>query len=799
MLKIIYSFTIVCAVNVEVSNCDCSSYATIPVSGKPGVFICTCDMLCSISCPMNQFYSNKDKICKICGSSSEGVDSFVCTMCSLQPLMQFFGSGCVCGPGTTGGQSNCQCLNNYKPSADHCTCQFLSSDGVTCLTSCPNSQIISQSKCVSCTSGQVPNVAKNQCVSKYCAGSHLNTLGTFCASSCEAESAQVNNANQCVLCTSLNHLSYLNISSCECGPGTSGTFPNCQCQTNYSPGDGQCTCTKNIATNGLECLDQCPTEQISVNTKCQSCISGQISNEAQTECVFNKVCNPLFLNSAENACISSCSQQQAVSNEQNQCKPCSFFDPLSSWKTTDCQCVKFTLNSYPSCACLPNFDNQGDECVCRSGRFISFDETDCLDQCPPENIVSGNRCSECEDHLVPNVAKSSCVDRKCEGAILNPDWSFCVAECQSGLAPDSSNQCRLCADINQYAVWDDQIQSCACGEQTVGDYRECKFCWQVSLASDYSRASKSCRCGSGTSGVFPNCRCLDNFEEILGSCRCGLKLTADGRCVYKCPPGQISPSGAGLCRQCADNKIANYDQTVCVQRNGCAPYFLSVEQNQCVLICSSNAEIVNNVCQCVASFFLIEDACQQPSQVTTCSQSIITLAGTLSFCSRSEIASNARISRNIAVSTNSNQFSFFRMLTRVKNSDINLNIWFGQAPVSLSFAADALISSSQISIVTGGSAGYLVSYYGFAQLLDCDLTFIHIGSTAGLILKGKIIIQNSVLYFKANHFVFEDVVVKSSKLIGNGAGFEGGNEIVNSCASFVIDCAGCKLENLTQC
>ncbi|CAL6097171.1 Conserved_hypothetical protein [Hexamita inflata] len=676
-----------CALKIEVTNCECSGLFTkTSVSGKPGIFICSCNSpyylsaeqdQCGSNCPMNQFYSTKNQICKICGTTDEGIDSLVCTICQIYPLMQTFGAACVCGPGTTGGLSNCQCLPNYLPESGKCSCSKLDVDGIKCLSQCQSIHVLIGTQCTVCGSNLIPNVGQTKCVDKSCEGSYLSTLGIYC--------------------------------------------------------------------------------------------------------------------------ISSCFIEQAVSNAQNQCKPCSFFDPLSSWKATDCQCVRFTSHSYPSCACLPNFDNQGNECVCRSGRFTSSDETDCLDQCPPENIVSGNRCSECEDHLVPNVAKSSCVDRKCEGAVLNPDWSFCVAECQSGLAADSSNQCKLCADINQYAVWDDKIQSCTCGEQTVGDYRECKFCWQVSFASDYSSDSKSCRCGPETSGVFPNCRCLDNFEEILGGCRCALKLTADGRCVYKCPSGQVSPSGAGLCRQCADNKIANYDQTACVQRNGCAPYLLSIEQNQCVFGCGTNAEMVNNVCQCVGGFFLVEDTCQQPSQVTTCSQSIITLAGTLTFCSRSEIASNARISRNVAVSTNSKQFSFFRMLTRVKNSDINLNIWFGQAPVSLSFATDALISSSQISIVTGGSAGYLVSYYGFAQLLDCDLTFTHIGSRAGLILKGKTAIQNSVLYFKASHFVFEDVAVKSSKLIGNGAGFEGGIEILNSCASFVIDCAGCKLENLTQC
>ncbi|CAL6097215.1 Growth_factor receptor cysteine-rich domain superfamily [Hexamita inflata] len=158
-----------------------------------------------------------------------------------------------------------------------------------------------------------------------------------------------------------------------------------------------------------------------------------------------------------------------------------------------------------------NFEKLGNKCVCPQDKYISSDKTQCLKQCPLENIKDGIFCKICSEGKVPNVGKTICVENTCEPGYLNSAGTFCIENCLKQYAPDSNRQCKLCSIVNQYGIWDQNEQKCICGEQTVGVFPICKFCYEQVQISVYSNGK--CICGEGTSGEYPKCECLKNYEK----------------------------------------------------------------------------------------------------------------------------------------------------------------------------------------------------------------------------------------------------------------------------------------------
>ncbi|CAL6020618.1 extracellular_matrix protein [Hexamita inflata] len=589
----------------------------------------------------------------------------------------------------------------------------------------PENQISSQYICSSCQTGKVPNVDKSSCVEK-CEIGFLNPVGTFCIEFC-TNGYYIDNYNrQCKPCADINPNSIWDTPSqqCKCNEQTIGNFPDCSL-----------------------------------------CFSGKIPNEYKTECVIQN-CGSQFLNIAETECISSCDLEQAVSIS-GKCKPCSYVDDLSIWTDTRCECVEYSSKIQSACSCNTNFEKLGNTCVCPQDKYISSDKTQCLEQCPLENIKDGIFCKICSEGKVPNVGKTNCVENTCEPSYLNSAGTFCIENCLKEYAPDSNRQCKLCSIVNQYGIWDQNEQKCICGEQIVGVFPVCKLCNEQVQISVYSNGK--CICGEGTSGEYPKCECLKNYEKRFQKCICSRKLTLDNQCVDQCHIGQVFLNGATHCSKCQNNKVANYDQTECVEMDSCAPYFLNIEQNQCVIECEANAEPASNLCQCSYGFFIIGNICQQPQIKTTCSQNIFMSFGILNFCVKNEILSNSMLSKNITfISQTFSKQTFFRSFNKIQNSNINLNVEFGTSPFSLSYSSISQILQSSIQIACGGSGQYFISFKGSSTILFCNLSFIQFGSEAGLIQQGQISLQKSTLRFTGIRFNNQNLVVRKSIIIING-------------------------------
>ncbi|CAL6094066.1 Hypothetical_protein [Hexamita inflata] len=400
-----------------------------------------------------------------CSSENAGSNSKnQCTPCVLlDPLSLFSASGCVCVPGASGSIPSCACRQGFSTAGNACKCsKKISSDWATCSENCPSTEVFlnGASTCSTCP-GKVPNAGQTACVHKTaCAPGFLNRAQTHCVFDCAQDSATSGSDYQCVLCSSINALSVFGSRSCVCARNAVGSGTSCTCNTANGFSGVGCSCFKKLSADGSTCQDSCPSTEVHLPgaSRCSHCPQNTVPNVGQDGCVPKTKCAPGFLNLAQTFCIFSCSSENAVSGDSQNCVSCASKDPLSHFSQEKCVCVPGASKLLPfsSCACGKNFSSVAGSCLCSDK--LSSDGTICSDRCPAAEVsIQGYaRCSSCGSK-VSNVDQTACVDKTaCAPGFLNLAGTFCIANCafeKSGA--NALNQCKPCETINSLSFFND--------------------------------------------------------------------------------------------------------------------------------------------------------------------------------------------------------------------------------------------------------------------------------------------------------------------------------------------------------
>ncbi|CAL6044837.1 Hypothetical_protein [Hexamita inflata] len=406
-------------------------------------------------------------------------------------------------------------------------------------TQCPETQIVVNSICTSCTGDTVPNLSKTTCVNrlKGCKPNYLNKDQTFCIENCAAEQLAGNADFICAKCEYINGLSLWSVDQCKCKQYTINPFPYCQCADGFQTMAGQCICY--YIMSGNNCVTKCPLSQINLNQVCTSC-PGQFANIAQTACVSD--CTPDFNSADLTHCV----------------------------KTPVCD---VNLNFMPNqvngvCVCKNSFVNENGVCTCK--KYLSSNGKICAETCPNGEISVSNtiQCIICGSNQVANVAQTTCVDKTtCSPGFLNLAETFCIADCATeSSGANAQNQCQLCESINALSVF--KVSGCSCLPRATGSATSC-----------------SCNTAAGFSGP---------------GCTCSGKISSDGAvCGASCPAAEVFLAGASQCSTCGLGLVPNVDQTACVAKTACAPGFLNLAQTFCISSCLAEFAVFNTDNQCI--------------------------------------------------------------------------------------------------------------------------------------------------------------------------------------------------------
>ncbi|CAL6080872.1 Conserved_hypothetical protein [Hexamita inflata] len=424
---------------------------------------------------------------------------------------------------------------------------------------------------------------------------------------------------KCVTCAQINNLSHISGTTCICGSGTDGTFPDCVCKSNFINNNGQCTCQAIFqSSDNQTCVNQCNYNEIYIIISelkyCVICTNNLFPNIYKTICVNN--CDNWLLSQEGTYCVQSCTN--GYPNNDRQCQQCSEFSQLGYLNsfTGICTCASTSDQQYsfPNCQCLPDYIIQNFRCICPL--LISVNGSQCISECPLNQFVDNEtkQCSICEQNLVPNQAQTRCVSKTCESEYLSIDGNYCITSCLSQEAvPNDARKCVYCA----YHISVDGM-SClsSCPLEQLSNMKQCQTCSPntvpnlskttcVSLqlcspgflnieqsfcvsscSTEYGYPDEnnkclqcndriklaewglsSCQCisGLGVTGSFPNCVCGSTFIQQESVCVCSQKISLDGsQCISECPASQVCFEMTVQCSSCPIGTYPNKDQTDCV-------------------------------------------------------------------------------------------------------------------------------------------------------------------------------------------------------------------------------------------
>ncbi|CAL5987792.1 Conserved_hypothetical protein [Hexamita inflata] len=459
------------------SFCACNQNFT-PASGS-----CSCSkklssdgQTCSEKCPIEEVSINNNAQCSTCASKVSNVDQTACvdktgcspgflnmahTHCvsdcaqdkatagsnnqcvscsSINDLSVFGSSSCICAPNAIGSGTSCACNTANGFSGAGCSCsKKLSADGSLCKDSCPTTELYlsGASACSTCAQNTVPNVAQDGCVGKTsCAPGFLNVAGTFCVSSCSVDSSIEGSSNQCVSCASKDPLSQFSSGQCVCVSGaaraTSSSF--CACNQNFTPASGSCSCSKKLSSDGQTCSEKCPASEVALGNgvQCSVCQSGEIPNEAQTECkqIITSCPSNQYIALNKYQCVSTC--EKSLIDGNNCVAKCT--NKLADVSNTLCvpQCSIYQEEKAGSCVCIQGYAVSGMQCVCDSDGGYSIIDGSCKCDESKGRKWKNNQCG-CDDLL---------------GYFQYPGQKQCACKKELGFQFDSGLQKCMC-DYNR--------------------------------------------------------------------------------------------------------------------------------------------------------------------------------------------------------------------------------------------------------------------------------------------------------------------------------------------------------------
>ncbi|CAL5976388.1 Conserved_hypothetical protein [Hexamita inflata] len=438
------------------SLCACNQNFT-PASGS-----CSCSkklssdgQTCSEKCPIEEVSINGNAQCSTCASKVSNVDQTVCvdktgcspgflnmaqTHCvsdcaqdkatagsnnqcvscsSINDLSVFGSSSCICAPNAIGSGTSCACNTANGFTGAGCSCsKKLSADGSLCKDSCPTTEVYlsGASSCSTCAQNTVPNVAQDGCVGKTsCAPGFLNVAGTFCVSSCSVDSSIEGSSNQCVSCASKDPLSQFSSGQCVCVSGAARATSSslCACNQNFTPASGSCSCSKKLSSDGQTCSEKCPASEVALGNgvQCSVCQSGQIANEAQTECkqIITSCPSNQYIALNKYQCVSTC--EKSLIDGNNCVAKCT--GKLADVSNTLCvpQCSIYQEEKAGSCVCIQGYAVSGKQCACDSDGGYSIIDGSCKCDESKGRKWKNNQCG-CNDLLgyfqYPGQNKCAC-------------------------------------------------------------------------------------------------------------------------------------------------------------------------------------------------------------------------------------------------------------------------------------------------------------------------------------------------------------------------------------------------------
>ena len=486
---------------------------------------------CVPVCPDNTFADTK-RYCQPCDttcSTCSGPNNGNCLTC-VSPLYYNQGKCDIRCPDNLYGDNLKQC----QPCGKNCmVCKDLTNCGT-----CSTDNFLKDGKCEpSCGEKYYKSLQPNQCKP--------------CPNNCNT----CDSADKCTSCADGFFLKGITCVS-NCGPeffGDKNTKLCKPCSQYCSDCQDPTICNKCILGFNLLntiCKPDCPTQTVSVNGVCVKCTDPNCD-----------VCSSL--NVAE-------------------CKQCN----ITSFKKLG-KCVPTCGDGYypdVNRECQPCFKNcnscSKDKCFqCLSNQYVLRD-TECVTDCPPGYIVSGNQCVKCNQPTICNKCMNNnldtctkCYDNKLlyNGKCLYPcpDGTYAVnGECQNCI-----KGCSVCQNLFNCVVCSANffmqnficVDKCDKGFAAIGN-NTCKVC-TVGQCEDCSTSIDNCKKCSGTKYLYNN------------------------QCIDKCPLGTF-PLPTMTCDSCSVNCIDCSNKYTC---NRCAPGKV-LQGTNCVSVCDDGYVAINSIC-----------------------------------------------------------------------------------------------------------------------------------------------------------------------------------------------------------
>ena len=381
---------------------------------------------------------------------------------------------------------------------------------------------------------------------------------------CTGDPARCTGRTEGELCDSSDHCpDDLYCSNSRCQDGSSGDF--CNRTTDCGAADDICrgtpgTCIDRVEDDPCTAPEQCPSELVCANGRCQDGTTGDFCNATEDCTDIDDICGgspATCRNRAEGSpCDGSdeCPGALFCANEQCQDGTTGDFCNL----VTDCQDAEDTCSGEPSkCVERAKGDECGGDAQCPGALFCA--NLVCQDGATGDFCGSTPHCDEVDDICAGDPA--TCRDRvdgdSCTSQTQCPGLLYCAgSRCQDGTTGDFCNATSNCDELDDIcrgepAVCRDRAEDEPCTQ--LGQCPGALFC-----AND--------RCQAGDTGDFCNdtSDCLDVDDVCDGSpgtCRARLEgdlCDESGQCTgdLYCSNGKCQDGSAGdFCNSVADCDI----------------------------------------------------------------------------------------------------------------------------------------------------------------------------------------------------------------------------------------------------
>ncbi|EAS04000.3 EGF-like domain protein (macronuclear) [Tetrahymena thermophila SB210] len=599
-----------CASITTCATCNSSQFRVLNPTSQ------LCDCMSGYYTSGTQTCQPCDRTCKTCSGSGPNQ----CLTCDATQNRQYY---------TNGGNSSCQCLDNYYDLPPNSACS-------KCHYSCKNCSGSNRNQCTACDPATSRTLTASQCV---CPSNLFDILDTPICQQCHYS---------CVTCTDNTP------SGCvTCPAGRNLVNTQCLCQEGNIDDPVQQKC--------LSCHYSCATCSVAngSSSTCLTCNPAYFRSLVNNQCA----CNPGYYDDGSHVLCSQCDPT---------CRTCS--GPGSS-SCQSCDATLFrTLNASNQCVCMNGYflsagtcqkcdDNcktcantstncnscsslmklVGNQCFCENGYFaqgsscIQCDITcstcngptagDCL-TCDAQDFRLCNQCTDLSQtncqlctpaQQAPNVKKfCRCQNRYFSQQGLSQCYP-CSYQCLTCLGP---NSCTSCDSVGDLRVLQGTQCQCILGTYDAGIstcqpcHYSCQSCVQDSQFDclsclsgqyrQYNSQSKQCACQSGfydsgqkvckqcdptcfTCSGPSNTNCLScssaqnyrEFNPLQGTCNCMSGYYNDpiqSRCLpchYSC--ATCSGSGPNSCLTCRQTDFRTFDSGKC----GCNDGYYDNNTSQC--------------------------------------------------------------------------------------------------------------------------------------------------------------------------------------------------------------------------